>query len=262
MAKLEGKTALITGAQQGIGEAIAIRFAAEGASVAINYYDSAEQADGVRARAAEANPAGRHIIVQGDVSREDQVQAMFSRTLEQMGGIDVLVNNAGIQKESPSHEVTLRDFERVVSVNLTGSFLCAREALRHFLQRGGGVILNNTSVHQVIPKPGYLSYSATKGAMENLTKTLALEYADRKIRVNSVAPGATETPMNARWTADAKLRSDVESHIPMRRAADPAEIAAAFAFLASDEASYITGQTIFVCGGLTLYPEFRLNWSS
>jgi glucose 1-dehydrogenase len=262
MSRLQGKTALITGAQQGIGEAIALRFAAEGAGVAINYYDDAAQAESVRARAAEANPSGRHMIVQADVSREDQVQAMFAEAIERMGALDILVNNAGIQKESPSHEVPLRDFERVLDVNLVGSFLCAREALRHFLTRGGGVILNNTSVHQTIPKPGYLSYSISKGAMENLTKTLALEYADRGIRVNSVGPGATATQMNARWTGDPKLRAEVVSHIPMARAADPAEVAAAFAFLASDEAAYITGQTIFVCGGLMLYPDFRENWAS
>jgi glucose 1-dehydrogenase len=141
--------------------------------------------------------------------------------------------------------------------------LCAREALRHFLERGkGGVILNNSSVHEIIPKPKYLSYSISKGGMENLTKTLALEYADRGIRVNAVGPGAIVTPMNRAWIDDVKARGEVESHIPMGRAGESDEIAAVFAFLASDEASYITGQTLFACGGLTLYPEFRTSWAS
>ena len=135
--------------------------------------------------------------------------------------------------------------------------------IRHFLSRpGGGVILNNSSVHEIIPKPKYLPYSISKGGMENLTKSLALEYADRGIRVNAVGPGAVVTPINSAWTANPKARMEVESHIPMGRAASPDEIANVFAFLASDEASYITGQTIFACGGLTLYPEFRVAWSS
>jgi glucose 1-dehydrogenase len=157
----------------------------------------------------------------------------------------------------------IADFDRIIDVNLRGPFLCAREAIRHFLSRGaGGVILNNSSVHQIIPKPKYLSYSISKGGMENLTKTLALEYADKGIRVNAVGPGAVVTPINNAWINDPKARGEVESHIPMGRAADSDEIASVFAFLASDEAKYITGQTIFACGGLTLYPEFRVAWAS
>jgi glucose 1-dehydrogenase len=144
-----------------------------------------------------------------------------------------------------------------------GTFLCAREGIRQFLaQKSGGVVLNNSSVHEIIPKPTYLSYSMSKGAIGNLTRTLALEYADRGIRVNAVGPGATITPINASWVNDPKARAEVESHIPMGRAATADEIASVFAFLASDEASYITGQTIYACGGLTLYPEFRTAWSS
>jgi glucose 1-dehydrogenase len=150
-----------------------------------------------------------------------------------------------------------------LNVNLRGAFLCAREAIRHFLERKAqGVILNNSSVHEIIPKPKYLPYSVSKGGMENLTKSLALEYADRGIRVNGVGPGAVVTPINRAWTEDPKARQEVESHIPMGRAAEAPEIAAVFAFLASQDASYITGQTIFACGGLTLYPEFRVAWSS
>ena len=141
--------------------------------------------------------------------------------------------------------------------------MCSREAIRCFLAQGtGGVIVNDSSVHEIIPKPKYLPYSVSKGGIENMTKTLALEYADRGIRVNAVGPGAVVTPINNAWIHNPKARAEVESHIPMGRAAEADEIAAVFAFLASDEASYITGQTIFACGGLTLYPEFRIAWSS
>lgn len=263
--KLQGKNILVTGASSGIGQAIAVRFAQEGANVAINYRSGAEQAKATEAMARETRPNsdGKQFTVQADVSQEDQVKAMFAAVLQNFGRLDVLVNNAGIQKPCPSHEIELADFDRVLGVNVRGPFLCAREALRHFLSRpGGGVILNNSSVHEIIPKPKYLSYSISKGGMENLTKTLALEYAGQGIRVNAVGPGAVVTPINKAWIDDPKARGEVESHIPMSRAAEASEIAAVFAFLASDEASYITGQTIFACGGLTLYPEFRVAWSS
>jgi glucose 1-dehydrogenase len=206
---------------------------------------------------------GKAIVTGADVAKEDQVRAMFQQTLGAFGSLDILVNNAGIQKACPSDQLESADFDRVLSVNLRGPFLCAREALRHFLARGkGGVILNNSSVHEIIPKPKYLSYSISKGGMENLTKSLALEFADRGIRVNAVGPGAIVTPINNAWINNPAARRIVESHIPMGRAGEPDEIAAVFAFLASDEASYITGQTLFACGGLTLYPEFRTAWAS
>ena len=225
---------------------------------------AAEQAEATRAMAQQANSSGKHITVQADVSREDEVQAMFAKALAAFGSLDVLVNNAGIQKPSPSHEIEVSDFDRIIGVNLRGPFLCAREAIRHFLTRNGrgGVILNNSSVHEIIPKPKYLSYSISKGGMENLTKSLALEYAADGIRVNSVGPGAVVTPINKAWIDNPKARGEVESHIPMSRPAAADEIASVFAFLASDDASYVTGQTIFACGGLTLYPEFRTAWSS
>jgi glucose 1-dehydrogenase len=265
MERLKGKNVLVTGASSGIGQAIAVRFAAEGANVAIAYRSGAEQAEVTRAmaKAARSNGSGREVVVQADVANEDQVKQMFATTMEAFGRLDVLVNNAGIQKPCPSHEIESADFDRVLAVNLRGPFLCSREAIRHFLSRpGGGVILNNSSVHEIIPKPKYLSYSISKGGMENLTKTLALEYAGQGIRVNAVGPGAVITPINKAWIDNPKARGEVESHIPMGRAADASEIAAAFAFLASDEASYVTGQTLFACGGLTLYPEFRVAWSS
>jgi glucose 1-dehydrogenase len=265
MARLEGKNMLVTGASSGIGQAIAIRFAQEGANVAINYRSGAEQAEVTRqmARKARTNGGGREFVVQADVSSEDQVRTMFAKTIDEFGSLDVLVNNAGIQKPSPSHEIETADFDRILAVNLRGPFLCAREAIRHFLARGGGgVILNNSSVHEIIPKPKYLPYSISKGGIENLTRSLALEYAGSNIRVNAVGPGAVVTPINRAWIDNPKSRAEVESHIPMNRAADAEEIASVFVFLASDEASYITGQTIFACGGLTLYPEFRVAWSS
>ena len=267
MSKLDGKNVLVTGASSGIGQAIAIRFAQEGANVAINYRSGADQAEMTRQMAQDAYAAagklGKAFVVQADVSNEEQVQGMFQKVLEAFGSIDVLVNNAGIQKVNASHEMEMADFDRVLSVDVRGPFLCAREAIRHFLARGnGGVILNNSSVHQTIPKPKYVSYSISKGGLENMTRTLALEYAGRGIRVNAVGPGAVVTPINRAWIDNPKARGEVESHIPMARAGGVEEIAAVFAFLASDEASYITGQTIFACGGLTLYPEFRVAWSS
>jgi glucose 1-dehydrogenase len=264
MKRLEGKNIIVTGASSGIGRASAIRFAEEGANVAINYWKNRDAAAEVRSEALKgALPGAKVIIIAGDVSREEDVQRMFAETLGAFGSVDVLVNNAGIQSACPSDELSVAEFDRILGVNLRGTFLCAREALRHFLSRGGGgVILNNSSVHEMIPKPKYLSYSISKGGMENLTKTLALEYASRGIRVNSVAPGAIVTPINKAWIDNPDAREVVESHIPMGRAGRSDEIASVLAFLASDEASYITGQTIFACGGLTLYPEFRSAWAS
>lgn len=267
MLRLAGKNALITGAASGIGEAIALRFAREGASVAINYRSQPERAAAVLEAVRQASPPEiatkqNHLLVQGDISREEDVERIFRETIGALGRIHILINNAGVQKPSPSHEILTEDFDRVIGTNLRGMFLCAREALRHFLDSGGGVILNNSSVHEIIPKPKYLPYSISKGGVENLTKTLALEYAGRGIRVNAVGPGAVVTPINRAWIDNPAARQEVESHIPMGRAAAADEIAAVFAFLASDEASYITGQTIFACGGLTLYPEFRSAWAS
>jgi glucose 1-dehydrogenase len=268
MRKLDRRNVLITGASSGIGQAIAVRFAQDGANVAINYRSGAEQAEATRQMAnAACAAAGRSdrkaILVQADVSNEAQVQEMFRATLAEFGRLDVLVNNAGIQKPAASHEVEMADFDRILSVDIRGPFLCAREAIRHFLARGGpGVILNNSSVHETIPKPKYASYSISKGGLENMTRTLALEYVGQGVRVNAVGPGAVVTPINRAWIDNPKARGEVESHIPMGRAGRPEEIASVFAFLASDDAYYITGQTIYACGGLTLYPEFRVAWSS
>jgi glucose 1-dehydrogenase len=266
--RLDGKFALVTGASRGIGRAIAERFAAEGATVCINYAgskESAEEALQSATKLSAENGFGKraHCIVQADVAKAGDVQAMLDQVVAQWGRLDILVNNAGIQSEAPSESYSLEEYERVIGVNLTGSLLCAQAAIRHFLARpGGGVVLNCSSVHQLIPKPSYVAYSVSKGGIGNLTRTLALEYADRGIRVNGVGPGATRTDMNARWVDDPKARKSVESHIPMGRSAASEEIASVFAFLASDDASYVTGQTIYACGGLTLFNDFRVNWSS
>jgi glucose 1-dehydrogenase len=268
MPGLRGKNVLVTGGSSGIGQAIAIRFAEYGANVAINYLSRPEEAreteEQVHACVGRVQQMGvRDVLVGGDVSNEDDVVRMVGEAAEALGGIDVLVNNAGIQISRPSEELASADFDRVLAVNLRGSFLCAREAIRHFLgDDKGGSIVNVSSVHQLIPKPGYLGYSTSKGGMQNLTRTLALEYAGRGIRVNGIGPGATVTPINRAWIDDPVKRAQVEEHIPMRRAGEADEMAGVACFLASDLAAYITGQTLFVDGGLTLFPSFLTPWSS
>ncbi len=268
MPGVKGKNVLVTGGSSGIGQAIAVRFAEHGANVAVNYLrtpDEAEETESqVRACVAKVHQAGvRDVLVGADVSNEDEVVRMVGEAIDGLGGVDVLVNNAGIQISRPSDELSSDDFDKVLAVNLRGAFLCAREAIRHFLEdHKQGSIINVSSVHQLIPKPGYLGYSVSKGGMENLTRTLALEYAGRGIRVNGIGPGATITPINSAWIEDPVKKEQVESHIPMARAGTSDEMAGVTCFLASDGAAYITGQTIFVDGGLTLFPSFREPWSS
>ncbi|MDQ3742592.1 MAG: glucose 1-dehydrogenase [Actinomycetota bacterium] len=268
MRGLEGKNVLVTGGSSGIGQAIAVRFAGYGANVAINYLTTPDEAadteEQVQTCLAQVQQEGvRDLLVQGDVSREEDVVRMVEETVDGLGSIDVLVNNAGIQISRPSHELRNGDFDKVIDVNLRGSFMCAREAIRRFLDQGtGGSIVNISSVHQRIPKPSYLGYSVSKGGMANLTTTLALEYAPQGIRVNGVGPGATITPINRAWVDDPVKAAAVEEHIPLRRAGTADEMAGVTCFLASDDGAYITGQTIYVDGGLTLYPSFATPWSS
>jgi glucose 1-dehydrogenase len=272
MRGLEGKTAIVTGGSSGIGQAIAIRLGHEGVNVAVNYVGMPEGAEatkdaiehGVEICMHELQSAGaRAMLVDADVSNEHDVETMFKRVTNELGPVDFLVNNAGIQIAAESDTLDAAAFDRVLAVNLKGSFLCAQQAIRQMLADDrAGAIVNVSSVHQLIPKPKFLGYSVSKGGMQNLTRTLALEYADRGIRVNAIGPGATVTPINRAWIDDPEKRAMVTSHIPMARAGDAEEMAAATAFLLSGEAAYITGQTLFVDGGLTLYADFRGTWSS
>jgi glucose 1-dehydrogenase len=265
---LRGKNVLITGGTSGIGQAIAVRFAEHGANVAINYLttpgEAAETEEQVVACLQKVQQHGvRDVLVQGDVSSERDVVRMVHEASERLGGLDVLINNAGIQISRPSEWLASDEFDRVLAVDLRGAFLCARQAIRRFLaDERPGVVINVSSVHEVIPRPSYLSYSISKGGIGNMTRTLALEYARRGIRVNGVGPGATITPINRAWAEDPVKTEIVASHIPLGRAGTADEMAGICAFLASDDAAYITGQTIFVDGGLTLYADFREPWSS
>jgi glucose 1-dehydrogenase len=265
---LKDKNVLITGGSSGIGQAIAVRFAEYGANVAINYLtqpdEAADTEEQVHACVAKVQQEGvRDVLVGGDVSKEQDVVRMVGEATEQLGGLDILVNNAGIQISRPSEELSSADFDKVIAVNLRGAFMCAREAIGRFLAEDKpGSIVNISSVHQLVPKPSYLGYSVSKGGMQNLTRTLALEFASKGIRVNGVGPGATVTPINRAWIDDPEKRKQVEEHIPMQRAGDADEMAGVTCFLASDDAAYITGQTVFVDGGLTLFPSFATPWSS
>lgn len=263
MKGLAGKVVLVTGATSGIGQAIAVRFATEGANVAINYRNDPAKAEGTQAQIDDIcsqvkSCGGRDFPVEADVSEEKDIVRMVREVINEFGRLDILINNAGIQLEKESHSVEIDDFDKVIQVNLRGAYLCAREAIQQFLkQEDKGIIINVSSVHEIIPRPTYLSYSISKGGMGNLTKTLALEYARRGIRVNAIAPGATITAINEDWIHDPEKRQKIASNIPLGRAGTPEEMAAVTAFLCSDEASYITGQTLYIDGGLTLYPSFE-----
>jgi glucose 1-dehydrogenase len=268
MPGLLGKNVLVTGGTSGIGQATAVRFAEHGANVAINYLTTPDEAAGteeqVHACLRKVRQRGvRDVLVQGDVSSEEDVVRMVREASERLSGLDILINNAGIQTLRPTEQLATDEFDKVLAIDLRGSFLCAREAIKRFLaDERRGVVINVSSVHEIIPRPSYLSYSISKGGMGNLTRTLALEYARRGIRVNAIGPGATTTPINRAWTDDPVKTAIVSSHIPLGRPGTADEMAGVCAFLASDDAAYITGQTIFVDGGLTLYADFREPWSS
>jgi glucose 1-dehydrogenase len=268
MPGLRGKNVLITGGSSGIGQATAVRFAEHGANVAINYLTTPDEAAGTEEQVVAClqkvqQHGVRDVLVQGDVSSERDVVRMVGEASERLGGLDILINNAGIQISRPSDQLASAEFDRVLAIDLRGAFLCAREAIRQFLaNEKPGAVINVSSVHEVIPRPSYLSYSISKGGMGNMTRTLALEYARRGIRVNGVGPGATITPINRAWTEDPVKMEIVAGHIPLGRAGTADEMAGVCAFLGSDDAAYITGQTIFVDGGLTLYADFREPWSS
>jgi glucose 1-dehydrogenase len=259
---LKNQKALVTGANSGIGEACALALGAAGADVVVNYHSNPDEAqrvvDGIQ------RSGSRAIAVSADVSREGEVEAMFAEMLKQFGTIDILVNNAGLQRDAPFHEMTLEQWNLVLSTNLTGQFLCAREAVREFLRRGvapeissaAGKIICMSSVHEVIPWAGHVNYAASKGGVMQLMKSMAQELAPKKIRVNSIAPGAIKTPINhAAWETPA-AEAELLKLIPEGRVGVPEDIARTAVWLASDASDYVTGTTLFVDGGMTLYPGF------
>jgi glucose 1-dehydrogenase len=269
MTRLTGKSILITGASRGIGRAVAKRCATEGANIVVNHLRDTEEAEETVAFLQGVSAAGgfasaKHLAVAADVGDTGAARAMVNKVLADFGRLDVLINNAGIlPPEKTGAKFDAAEFDRVLSVNLRAVANLSARVIEHFLSRpGGGVIINTSSVHETVPKPGYIAYAVSKSGLGALTRTLALEYADRGIRVNAVGPGAVETDMNDAWTKDPTRRATVEKHIPMGYAASPGDIAGVYAFLASEDARYITGQTIFACGGLTLHSDFKTNWSS
>jgi glucose 1-dehydrogenase len=259
---LKGQAALVTGASSGIGEAVAVALGAAGADVVVNYVSSPESAEAV----AEKIRAGgsRAIAIKADVSKEDEVQAMFAQMFSVFGTIDILVNNAGLQKDAPFHEMTIEQWNTVMDVNLTGQFLCAREAIREFLRRGvvaersraAGKIICMSSVHELIPWAGHVNYAASKGAIKMLMQSLAQEYGAQKIRVNSICPGAIQTKINtAAWSSPEALAA-LMTLIPYNRIGQPQDIGNLAVFLASDMSDYITGASIFIDGGMTVFEGF------
>ena len=253
---LKGRKALVTGGSSGIGKATALRLGREGADVCVNYYAEQERTDAEAAIGAIESEGRKAVALQADVGDEAQVEQLFARAKEKLGGIDLLVNNAGIEKQIALVDMRLSDWEAVLTTNLTGSFLCLREAAKLMIAGGGGVIVNMSSVHEFIPWPGFAHYCASKGGMKLLMETAARELAENKIRVLNIAPGAISTPINKWVLDDPEARHSVEEEVPLGRFGKPDEIAAAVAWVASDEAAYITGTTIVVDGGMSLFPKF------
>jgi glucose 1-dehydrogenase len=253
---LQGRRAIVTGASSGIGEATAKRLGAEGASVCVNYYSDKEQQAAQNVADAVSGSGGRGVAIQADVGNEADVQRLVADTVKELGGLDLLVNNAGIEKQIPLLEMSLQDWDAVLQTNLTGAFLCMREAGKVLAENGGGVVVNMSSVHEFIPWPGFAHYCSSKGGMKLLMETAARELADKRIRVVNIAPGAITTPINKFVLDDPEAEHAVESEIPLGRMGRPEEIAAVVAWVASDQASYVTGTTIVVDGGMSLYPKF------
>lgn len=260
---LKGQKALVTGANSGIGQAVAIALAQAGADIVVNYVSHPDAAD------ATVKEILRHGVKayahQADVSREDQVQAMFKKMIQEFGTIDILVSNAGLQKDSAIENMSLADWQLVINVNLTGQFLCAREAVREFKRRGirpeiscaAGKIICMSSVHEVIPWGGHVNYAASKGGVMMMMKSIAQEVAPWRIRVNSICPGAVRTPINTQaWSTPEAYRALMKL-VPYKRIGEPSDIGHAAIWLASDYSDYIHGASIFVDGGMTLYPGFE-----
>ncbi|MEM1124739.1 MAG: SDR family oxidoreductase [Bacteroidota bacterium] len=265
--RLKNQTCIVTGGSSGIGAAIAKAIGQEGANVVVNYYSGGDAATEIAAEIEASSDCGNAMTFQADVSKEKDVEAMFAATIEKFGTVDILIANSGIQKDAPFHEMTLDQWQRVIDVNLTGQFLCARAAVREFLRRGMrpdvssalGKIIHVSSVHEIIPWAGHVNYATAKGGLVMLMQSLAQEYGRKRIRVNSIAPGAVKTPINESVWSDPDKFKEMMKLIPYNRIGQPSDIGGVAAWLASDESDYITGTSIFVDGGMTCYPGFTEN---
>lgn len=269
--KFSGQVVVVTGASSGIGKACAVHFGQLGASVVINYNSDEKGAQ----EAAEeiTKVGGTATIIQADVSKEEQVKALFNQTIATYGKLDVLVSNAGLQQDSSFLEMTLQQWQKVIDVNLTGQFLCCREAARQFVAQKKassteqpdhselsiGKIVMMSSVHDIIPWAGHVNYAASKGGIMMFMKSISQELAPHKIRVNSVSPGAIKTPINKEVWSDPKKNESLLQLIPYKRIGTPLDVAKAVAWLASDDSDYVNGETLYIDGGMTLYPEFADN---
>ena len=260
---LPGQVAIVTGASSGIGAAVVKALAAAGVRVVVNCHSDPSEGDAVSGAIRDAG--GEALVIAADVSDEAQVERMFAETIATWGTVHILVANAGMQKDGPAHELSLADWNKVLAVNLTGQFLCCRAALREFLRRGPepdvsravGKIICMSSVHEVIPWAGHVNYAASKGGVMLMMKSLAQEYAARRIRINGIAPGAIRTPINREAWETPEAEQALLRLIPYGRVGDPEDIANAAVWLASDLSDYVTGTTLFVDGGMTLYPGFE-----
>ena len=259
---LHGQKAIVTGASSGIGRAIALALGAAGADVVVNYRDGEDAAVEVVRQIAQSG--SRALAQRADVSREGEVKDLFQRAIEHFGTVDILVNNAGLQRDAAFEEMTLEQWNAVIGVNLSGQFLCAREAVREFKRRGvvesvsraAGKIICISSVHEVIPWAGHVNYAASKGGVMLMMKSLAQEVAPHRIRVNSISPGAIRTPINTSAWSTPEAYAALMRLVPYKRIGEPEDVGRAAVFLASDDSDYITGTSMYVDGGMTLYPEF------
>jgi len=250
--RLKGKNALITGSSRGIGRGIALRFAEEGANIAINYVGSVAAAE--ETLAAVTARGVRGVILPGDVSRVDDVRKLVANAARELGPLDVLVNNAGVEKHAPFWDVCECDYDKVLDINLKGAFFAAQAMVRHLRDEGrGGRIINISSVHEELAFPNFSAYCASKGALRMLTRNLAVELGPLGIAINNIAPGAIETPINTKLLHDPTKLSALLTHIPSGRLGQPEDVAGLAVFLASNEASYVTGSTFFVDGGLSVF---------
>lgn len=265
--RLNHQTAIVTGGSGGLGQAVSLALGRDGANVIVNYYSDKEGAEEVAHQISQLDTPGKALICKANVADEDSVQAMFDLAIKEFGTVDIAVANSGIQKDAPFHEMTLKQWQQVIDVNLTGQFLTARAAIREFLRRGMrpgvssalGKILHMSSVHEIIPWAGHVNYAAAKGGIVMLMQSLAQEYGKQKIRVNSIAPGAIRTDINKSVWDNKDSYRELLKLIPYNRIGEPSDVGAVATWLASDESDYITGTTIFVDGGMTCYPGFTEN---